>query len=73
VQLEEVLCAGREVLHGYLVSQAMSMACESDGWLAWLLPGGLGTYLDTKRVRMARQRGCARVGDDDLAREGRWN
>jgi hypothetical protein len=50
VQLEEVLCAGREVLHGYLVSQAMSMACESDGWLAWLLPGGLGTYLDTKRV-----------------------
>ena len=28
VQLEEVLCAGREVLHGDLVSQAMSMcAC----------------------------------------------
>lgn len=25
VQLEEVLCAGREVLHDYLVSQAMSM------------------------------------------------
>jgi hypothetical protein len=44
VQLEEVLCAGRKVLHDCLASQAMGMcgcvwwsACLAFAWLAWYM------------------------------------
>lgn len=44
VQLEEILCAGRKVLHDCLVSQAMGMcvcvwwlACLAFAWLAWYM------------------------------------